>query len=81
VATVRVGHNPLAAAYAPDGRHAYVLNSNSGTVSVLDTATNRVTATIPTGDTPWCVALTRDGRRAYVTNAVSNTVTVLQTAS
>ncbi|MES4901617.1 MULTISPECIES: hypothetical protein [unclassified Streptomyces] len=37
-----VGHGPVGIAMAPDGAHAYVSNFGSGTVSVLDTATDTV---------------------------------------
>ena len=44
-----VGPNPSSpqgVAITPDGKHAYVANGNSGTVSVVDTATNTVEATM-----------------------------------
>ena len=50
---------------------AYVANSASNTVSVLDTATNTVTATVQVGTNPYAgpyaVAVSHDGTRAYVT--------------
>jgi len=46
-------------------------------VSVIDTATNQVTATIPTGKGPTSVSVTPDGRRAYVTNLDDGTVRIL----
>ena len=39
-------------AVSPDGTRAYVANQFFGTVSVIDTATNTVTATITVGDRP-----------------------------
>jgi YVTN family beta-propeller protein len=42
---------------------AYISNSGSDTVSVIDTATNTVTTTIPVDDTPLGVAVTPDGSR------------------
>ena len=47
---------------------AYVTNLSSGTVSVLDTATDTVTATITVGSGPYGVALDAAGGRLYVTN-------------
>ncbi|MFD4620355.1 YncE family protein, partial [Streptomyces sp. NPDC058475] len=73
---------PLAAATpaaAQDNTFAYVTNDSSGTVSVIDTATNTVTATIPVGTAPQGVALTPDGTRVYVTNSGSDTVSVIDT--
>lgn len=60
---------------------AYVTNADSGTVSVIDTATNTVSATITTGDVPVGVAVAPDGATAYVTNVASDTVSVIDTAT
>jgi len=35
-ATIRVGNGPVWVVVSPDGRHAYITNSGSGTVSVID---------------------------------------------
>jgi YVTN family beta-propeller protein len=63
---------PASVEVSPDGARAYVANSfykaANGTVSVIDTATNTVTATIPVGSTPEVVAVSPDGARVYVTN-------------
>ena len=53
---------------------AYVANTNSGDVSVIDTATNIVVATFAVGDSPSDVAITPDGTRAYVANGNSDDV-------
>jgi|SRR5262249_44864330 len=58
---------------------AYVTNSLSNFVSVIDTATNTLVANVPVGIEPWGVAITPDGTHAYVANAVSNTVSVIAT--
>src|SRR6266849_547374 len=54
--------------------HAYVANSASSSVSVIDTASKTVVATVGVGTSPTRVAITPDGTRAYVTNFNSNTV-------
>jgi YVTN family beta-propeller protein len=72
---------PQGVAITPDGARAYVTNVHPGTVSVIDTATNTVTATITVGDVPRGVAITPDGARAYVTNEHSDTVSVIDTAT
>jgi YVTN family beta-propeller protein len=49
VATIPVGKFPTAVAVTPDGKHVYVTNTfgnNSGSVSVIRTATNTVVATV-----------------------------------
>jgi YVTN family beta-propeller protein len=68
-------------AITPDGTHAYVANSFSNTVSVIDTATNTVVATVPVGFSPFGVAITPDGTHAYVTNGNSKSVSVIDTAT
>src|SRR5215469_16917540 len=53
---------------------AYVTNSGSGTVSVIDTATNTVVATVPVGSDPNGVAITPDGTRTYVTGSPTSVI-------
>ncbi len=60
---------------------AYVVNTCSDTVSVIDTTTNSLIATIPVGVAPEGVAITPDGARAYVTTAGISVVTVISTAT
>jgi YVTN family beta-propeller protein len=67
-------------AITPDGTHAYVVNSSSGTVSVIATATNTVVG-IPVGIAPLGVATTPDGQHAYVTNDGFGTVSVIATST
>ena len=54
---MNVGNNPWGVAVTPDGTKVYVANSGSdNTVSVIDTATNTVTATVTVGITPMGIA-------------------------
>jgi YVTN family beta-propeller protein len=46
---------------------AYITNSQNNNVSVIDTATNKVTATIPVSS-PNGVAVTPDGKNVYATS-------------
>jgi YVTN family beta-propeller protein/parallel beta-helix repeat protein len=55
-AVITVGPRPSALAVTPNGSSVYVTNIAGGTVSVIDTATNTVTATIPVGGSPVGVA-------------------------
>ena len=72
-------------AITPDGKHAYVANQLSGSVSVIDTVTNTVVATIPfvgfPTPSPMGVAITPDGKYAYVTKGNPDTVSVIATAT
>jgi YVTN family beta-propeller protein len=86
-ATIPVGSTPLWVAVTPDGRHAYVANATTSTVSVISTASNTVIATISV-PTPSRVAVSPDGSEAYVTECPDNCpagsqgdVAVIDTAS
>jgi YVTN family beta-propeller protein len=75
------GSVPFGVAVSPDGRTVYVTSRALNTVSVIDTASNMVTATIPVGLDPVGVAVTSDGSKVYVANAGSSTVSVIATAT
>jgi YVTN family beta-propeller protein len=79
VATIQVQSNPLGVAFTPDGTSAYVVNFDSNSVSVVDTASQTVVATVQVQSQPVGVAmaLTSNGTFAYVTNNGSNTVSVI----
>ncbi|HII91403.1 MAG TPA: PKD domain-containing protein [Methanosarcina sp.] len=61
--------------------YGYVANGDDNTVSVIDTANNKVTATVPVGSDPSNVAITPDGKKVYVTNLDSDDVSVIDTAT
>jgi YVTN family beta-propeller protein len=52
-ATISVGTEPVWVAVTPDGRHAYVSNSGSDNVSVIDTIRNTEIGTISVGPVQW----------------------------
>jgi YVTN family beta-propeller protein len=63
---------------------AYVANIDSNTVSVIDTATNKVVGPpieLGIGTGPVAVAVTPDGTHAYVANSGTGTVSVIDTAT
>ncbi|KUI41237.1 hypothetical protein AU197_01485 [Mycobacterium sp. IS-1590] len=69
LATIPVGLTPGWIAISADGARAYVLNNTSDTISVIDTATNSVTATIAVADDPAYLmhaVVHPDGDRLYV---------------
>jgi YVTN family beta-propeller protein len=70
---------------------AYITNNNNWaehigtTVSIIDTAKNKVISTVPVGWGPIGIAVTPDGKKAYIANgnfskSVGN-VSVIDTAS
>jgi YVTN family beta-propeller protein len=80
VAEIKVGDEPNNLALSASGR-AYVANTISGTVSVINAATREIITTIAVGTEPYGIALTPNGRKLYVVNARSNDVSVIDTAT
>jgi YVTN family beta-propeller protein len=62
-------------------KYAYITNSGSTTVSVIDTATNKVTATVNVGSNPYGVAVNPKGTKVYVASDVNDAVSVIDTAT
>ena len=65
---------PWAACAAP---FAYVPNEGSGTLSVIDTATDKVVAEIAAGTKPRGTVVGVDGRRAYVSDQPNNQLVMI----
>jgi YVTN family beta-propeller protein len=75
---------------SPDGSKVYVTNNLNNTdslcnsVSVINTATNTVTATIPVGISPIGICANPDGSKVYVANggnSMGNTVSVINSTA
>src|SRR6266849_4204514 len=62
------------------GPLAYVPNEKSGTISVIDTATDRVTHEIKAGERPRGLALSRDGRFIYVSDQPKSALNIIDVA-
>lgn len=58
-------------------KFAYIANSGSGTVSVINTSTNKMVSTINVGNNPYSVVVNADGSRVYVSNNLDGTVSVI----
>ncbi|MDQ1251304.1 MAG: hypothetical protein QG646_377 [Euryarchaeota archaeon] len=71
----------VAAAATGVSPFAYITNSASNNVSVIDTASNNVTATVNVGSLPFGVAANTNGKKVYVANYLSNNVSVIDTAT
>ena len=65
----------------PSGRHAFVANIGSGSVSVLDLWKMEHVSDLSTGEGAEGIAITPDGREVWVTNRSADTVTVIDAAS
>jgi YVTN family beta-propeller protein len=77
---VGAGIRPVDFALTPDGRHAYIVNGELGTVTILDTGSNRVAAHVPVS--PYLlreIAIAPDGRLAYVAGYGGSRVSVVDT--
>lgn len=88
-AQIPVGLHPSAMVLSASGDLLYVANANSDSVSVIDTAANRVALTIdvkpfagaPPGSFPNALALSPDGTTLYVANGGNNAVAVVRLGS
>lgn len=69
------------AAHAAGGPLVYTANRDAGTVSVIDTSSNTVTATIPVGAGPAGIAENPARTRVYVSNNTDSTVSVIDTST
>ena len=65
---------PAALCAAP---FAYVPNEGSGTLSVIDTATDQVVAEVPAGKKPRGTVVSIDGRTAYVSDQPNNQLVMI----
>ncbi|MGZ3754753.1 MAG: beta-propeller fold lactonase family protein [Mucilaginibacter sp.] len=78
---INKGKTPITATITVTSNYigfAYIANTSSNTVSVINTLTQNIVATIPlTGTGPRGVAVSPDGTRVYVANSSSNTVSVI----
>lgn len=80
---------PYNIAISPDGTRAYVVSTshpaNYGALTVVDTATHRVTGSIALGRNVSCVAVSPDNSRVYITrggvDSLNNVLTVVDTTS
>ncbi|GAA3956952.1 gliding motility-associated C-terminal domain-containing protein [Mucilaginibacter dorajii] len=82
--TVNAGSVPVTATITatpiPAG-FAYITNSASSSVSVIDVGTNKVVSTIAMGQDPQHVYASPDGNFVYVSDPLSRTVSVINTTS
>src|SRR5919201_3514079 len=68
LAEIAVGNDPRCVALTPDDARAFVTNSGSGTISVIDLTTLRPIADVPAGTEPRGCAMTPNGTFLLVTD-------------
>jgi YVTN family beta-propeller protein len=71
------GDLPRGLQLSPDGKHAYSSNFGDGTISVIDTITNSITARFDVLSHPEAVAVSADGERVYVGDYWSRAIAVI----
>jgi YVTN family beta-propeller protein len=81
VASIAVGAHPAHVVVDRDGRRAFVTDSDSNAVTVVDIARKTALQAIPTGRYPHGLRISPDGREAYVANVQDGTVSVLDIAA
>ncbi len=78
---LQVGANPTGVTANPKRNEVYVVNSGdrgaNGSVSIIDTEKNAVSANIPVQKQPYFLDVDPSGNWAYVANAGSNSLSVL----
>jgi YVTN family beta-propeller protein len=79
--SIEVGESPLGIAVAPAGDFVYVANADSGSVSVIEVASQSVVKTVPLtpGSVPTSIAITSDGLTAYVALSEAGMLAVVST--
>lgn len=80
---IEVGSRPKGVAVSPDSSRAFVVNSASNTLTILDVGNNKVlhTANLDVAARPSDIAIHPDGRTLYVANTALNSVSVIDASS
>ena len=79
ISSIAVGTKPDAAIYDPATKRAFVMNAESGSVSVIDTVSMRVTKTIPVKPALEYAVLAKDGT-LFINNEDANEIEVVDVA-
>ena len=68
-----VGYQPRSLAVSPDGKRVYIANSGNGTVSIVDTSTNKISGPrIHVRGEPFDLAFTPNRNEVYLASAGGN---------
>jgi YVTN family beta-propeller protein len=74
---IATGRQPMAIAVNEATNRAYIVNHNSGSVTVVDGSTHAVSATVKVGSGPEAAAVNPQTNRVYVANSGESSVTVI----
>lgn len=74
---IQVGKSPIAIARNPSTHLLYVANHGSGTVSVIDGRSDRVTATIPVDSLPYSIAVDQQTNQIFVSSVYSDSLKIV----
>jgi YVTN family beta-propeller protein len=80
-ATIPVGRRPYFIDVDAQGERAYVANSGSNNVSVLDLGMRRVIGVIGAGEGPGVARIANDGKTVVITNHASGSVSIADAQS
>ena len=81
VTQLPVGKQPEGITLAPDGKTLWIGHRAGGLISVIDTATAKVSATLTAGQMPLRIAYAPDGRRVYAVSPQEGAVVVFDAAA
>ncbi|PYT10214.1 MAG: hypothetical protein DMF60_00810 [Acidobacteria bacterium] len=81
ITQIAVGKGPEGIDISPDDREVWVSHRGDGGLSIIDTATDKVTETIKVGRSPIRVKFTPDGKRVLVSDAQGGEVVVFDAAT
>jgi YVTN family beta-propeller protein len=76
-----VGAQPVALALSADSALAYVANSGTNSISVLDLKTRRITGTIGAGEQPVALHVSPDNKTLVIANRQDNSVSIIDPAT
>jgi len=79
VDVIEVGRHPKGIVVAPDSSRAFIVNSESSNLTILDVKTNRIlhTANLEIAASPSDIAIHPNGRTLYIANTALNSVSVI----
>src|SRR5207248_8544443 len=75
--TIALEHTPFFVDASSDGTRAYVANSHSNSVSIIDIPQRRVLRNVPVGKGPGEARVSQDGKSIVVTERLGDSVSVI----